>query len=577
MKKIKNSRKMKKIIKKTGSLCFLFFLGSTITFGQGQIHGNFQVDGQYYVPDSIIGAQEVSEKILSNAFANIIYTSENFTAGLRYESYVNPMLTFENYEGQGVPYKYAQYNKDGLDVTVGNFYEQFGNGLIFRSYEARNLGYDNAMEGVRLKFEPRKGVYLKGIVGKQRLYWGKGPGLIRGMDFEINLNELLDSLSESEFKITIGGSAISKYQKNDNTTLNLPENVTALSGRINISKKRFNLKSEYAYKINDPSSDNGLIFKPGKAFLVNSNYSKKGLGIMFEAKYLDNMSFRSDRYAGGNDVMINYLPAITRQHTYNLAATLYPYATQNNGELGMQGSVYKKFKKGTKLGGKYGTQVSFNYSQVRNLDTTLLHDVNTEPESKRLGYKTNIGVGNDKYFRDFNIEIKKKFSKKVKATFSYVSLLYNMEVVQGLGGKGIIKSNIGIVDITYKIKPKHTIRIEAQGLVTGDLLEIDMLSDRGFRLFEEDNRQDQGHWVTGLVEYTFSPHWSISVMDQYNAGNYSKKNRVHYLLGNIVYLHGANRYAVGFGRQRAGLLCVGGVCREVPAANGITLSVTSTF
>jgi len=34
---------------------------------------------------------------------------------------------------------------------------------------------------------------------------------------------------------------------------------------------------------------------------------------------------------------------------------------------------------------------------------------------------------------------------------------------------------------------------------------------------------------------------------------------------------------VNYGRQRAGIFCVGGVCRQVPAANGLTLSVTSTF
>jgi len=49
-------------------------------------------------------------------------------------------------------------------VTVGNYYEQFGSGMIFRSYEERGLGYDNAMDGVRIKYVPYKGVYLKGVL-----------------------------------------------------------------------------------------------------------------------------------------------------------------------------------------------------------------------------------------------------------------------------------------------------------------------------------------------------------------------------------------------------------------------------
>ena len=39
------------------------------------------------------------------------------------------------------------------------------------------------------------------------------------------------------------------------------------------------------------------------------------------------MQFRSDRNLQLFDVPVNYIPAITKQHTYNLAATLYPYAT----------------------------------------------------------------------------------------------------------------------------------------------------------------------------------------------------------------------------------------------------------
>ncbi|HML86108.1 MAG TPA: DUF6029 family protein [Bacteroidales bacterium] len=34
---------------------------------------------------------------------------------------------------------------------------------------------------------------------------------------------------------------------------------------------------------------------------------------------------------------------------------------------------------------------------------------------------------------------------------------------------------------------------------------------------------------------------------------------------------------MSYGRQREGLLCVGGVCRQVPAATGFTLTLTTSF
>ena len=44
---------------------------------------------QYYQEDSLIGATDVPEDVLMNGFANFNYTNGNFSAGFRYESYLN--------------------------------------------------------------------------------------------------------------------------------------------------------------------------------------------------------------------------------------------------------------------------------------------------------------------------------------------------------------------------------------------------------------------------------------------------------------------------------------------------------
>ena len=53
-----------------------------------------------------------------------------------------------------------------MDVTVGNFYEQFGNGVLLRSYEARDLGLDNALDGMRLILTPIDALRMKIIYGR---------------------------------------------------------------------------------------------------------------------------------------------------------------------------------------------------------------------------------------------------------------------------------------------------------------------------------------------------------------------------------------------------------------------------
>ncbi|MEE3145852.1 MAG: DUF6029 family protein, partial [Bacteroidota bacterium] len=88
---------------------------------------------------------------------------------------------------------------------------------------------------------------------------------------------------------------------------------------------------------------------------------------------------------------------------------------------------------------------------------------------------------------------------------------------------------------------------------------------------------DKGNWITALVEYTISPHYFFSFMNQYNYGNPDKEKRVNYPIMTCGYIKGSTRFTVSYGRQRAGLFCVGGVCRFVPANNGLTLSFTQSF
>tara|TARA_B100000508_G_scaffold140976_1_gene144749 strand:+ start:39055 stop:40743 length:1689 start_codon:yes stop_codon:yes gene_type:complete len=523
-----------------------------------EIHGNFSARGQYYQEDSAIGAPDVPEQFLMNGFANVIVTKGAFSAGVRYESYRNPILGFDQrYKGSGFPYRYVQFSQHGLDVTAGNFYEQFGTGLLLRSYEERDLGVDNAFDGIRVKYSTKFGVYLKGLIGKQRYFFDLGPGIVRGVDGLVNLNEAFGALKSSKFKVKIGGSFVSKYQEDNNPNYKLPENVASYSGRLNLSYKGFGFLGEYAYKMNDPSADNEYIYKDGAAMYLSGTYSRKGLGIVLSAKSIDNMSYRSDREEGLNNLLINFNPALTKQHTYNLAATLYPYASQLTGEVAYQGDIVYKIKRKTPLGGKYGTTIFINVSKAFGLDSTHLNDEN----AARQGYEANFfKPGQQEYYQDINISLERKIVKWLKLKAMYMNLMANNDILRygGINGSwsGKIYADIAVLDMTFKLKPKHSIRAEIQGLWS---------------------QQDMGDWATFIVEYTFSPNWFVAVMDQFNYGNPVHVNRIHYPYATFGYTHKANRISIGYGRQKAGLFCVGGVCRVVPASNGLTISVTSSF
>ena len=62
---------------------------------------------------------------------NLIYEKDNFSAGLRYESYRNPLLGFErDYSGSGF-YRFVSFKRMNWKLRQVTFYDQFGNGLVF--------------------------------------------------------------------------------------------------------------------------------------------------------------------------------------------------------------------------------------------------------------------------------------------------------------------------------------------------------------------------------------------------------------------------------------------------------------
>ncbi len=522
-----------------------------------RVWGNFQMDAQYYQPDSLIGAEDVQEKILMNAFLNLNFQYEALTLGIRYESYQNPLLGFDSrYQGNGIPYRFASYTTEGLEITVGNFYEQYGNGLILRSYVEPNLGIDNSLDGVRLLYRPIDGITLRTLVGQQRFFFEKGPGILRGADAEININQTFKKFATSANQIIIGASAVSKFQRDQDPLYNLPENVAAFAGRMNFARGGFIFNTEYAWKVNDPSAENNFIYRHGEALTISSSYSFKGFGLLLSGKRIDNMGFRSNRTATGNDLNISYLPAMTRQHAYTLTG-MYPYATQPNGEMGALAELTFKLPRETMLGGPYGTAVTLNFSIAQAIEKLPVNDTTTVGQTGTLGYRSSfLALGDEKYFQDFNIEISRRFSSKFRGIFTYMNQFYNQNVIEGYNDKGIVRAHIFVADMSYRLPTRSSLRWETQHLST---------------------EGDRGNWAMLLVEYNIAARWFVSIGDQYNYGNPEKELQSHYYTMSGGFTKNANRFSLSWGRQREGIICVGGVCRVVPASSGLMLNVTSTF
>lgn len=554
-------------------------LYAQIKVGNGVISGDFALNGMFYQPDSLIGAEKVDSKVRANSWLNLQYTNSGFTVGARYEFYSFPLIDFEKigYKGQGITNYFVDYKNDFIQVTAGTFYEQFGQGFTLRSYEDRLLGIDNSLLGMRVKATPYKGIYLKGVWGIERknfdFNYAERNDYIRGLDAEVALADMIPAIANSGVTATIGGSFVSKFEKSLNdiyfsvfpngdtipVTVNadkIPQNVATWAGRVNLGYKGFRFEAEYANKANDPNNSNNYIYKNGEALFMSATYSMKGLGVAASFIRSDNMDFRSQRGISTNSLLsINYIPAINRQYSYQLLSD-YAYACLPNGQIGFQAQVNYLVPKKTKIGGKYGTDITLSYCRFHDIDRVI--DAAAEANGTMQGtegYTSSFfKFGEELLYQDAGIEISRKFDKRWKLVLAYNYINYNLELLQGHGE--LVKAHHAGFDLTCKLNKKHALRLESQFLFT---------------------KQDNGNYVFALLEYSISPRWFFSIGDQWNYRNPNPDMRLHYYNVAASFVYGTTRVSLNFGKVKEGMLCIGGVCRAVPASYGLGLNITTTF
>ncbi|ROL60046.1 hypothetical protein D9V87_03260 [Bacteroidetes/Chlorobi group bacterium MS-B_bin-24] len=532
-------------------------------FSQGildnlQIGGNFQSDSYYYLRDSTIESAEAKEKLLSNNYLFLTLSTNNISFDLRFESYQNPILGYDpRFQGTGIAYRSISYKNDWLGITAGNFYEQFGSGMVLRGYEERNLGLDNSLDGVRISVEPFKGLNFKGLIGKQRFFWSQSKSIIRGLDANVELSSIFPNLFNS-LTFVIGGSVVSRYQADLDSKYRLPENVLAFSIRVDISTSWLTFSTEFAHKYNDPTYRNKFTYNDGNGINTDISIFTSGFSLLLGFHRYDNMEFRTDREAKGLELQLNYLPSLTKQHIYSLPA-FYAASTQANGEIGFKGEVNYTIPSKTLIKDEFETNIAFGFSRINSIDTQRIDD---------FTYKSKFfGIGPELFYRDYYIELRRKLSHQLELKLAYIDIIYNKDVMENEGSPlyGKVKSKTLATEFTYSFNKTHTLRIELQH----------MWSKNDSTVASDDKKN--GNWFAFLAEHSIAPHWYFSLIDQWNYGNANKQYQVHYLKFLVTYIHQTTRISLGFGREAGGIVCLGGVCRFVPISYGFSLSVTTSF
>jgi hypothetical protein len=503
--------------------------------------GSIESNTQLYQADSLTNAVVPAGKVGSHNFATLKYSYKGFSAGVQLEAYLPSLQGYTfNLNGAKFTNNFISYKHENYGITLGDFYEQFGNGSLLRAYENRAIGINNAIKGINLFVKPIKGISIKTLYGKQRTNFNKSEGIILAGDVEW---QIFGNQPNATKFLTLATSIVNRQEPYYGILNSIPESTTGYEIRAKFSTEKLSTEATYTHKGYDPSDANFGITNRGNLIYFNTSYSNTGLSLQWQVRRMENIDFRTDRRASGTNLPINYNAPLTKPSDFNLV-NIYVYPPQLLSEVATQFDATYTFAEGTKIGGEFGSTLTFNAALANNLD--IIENNGTDFKAKLFG------VG-EKYFSDINLDFTKKFSKRFKGNFAYHNIFYNPNLQSGSSFFESVKANIFIHQGRYNLRKGKSLRYELQHLST---------------------EQDKKNWASVQLEYGLAPYFTFFVGDMYNYGN---KIPVHYYNVGSSFTYNKHKIIINYARQREGLICVGGVCRNVPASTGLNIAIQSSF
>jgi hypothetical protein len=538
---------------KQSALIFLLLLISTRLFPQGNIAGGLQLRNDYYIRDVKRGAAGIPHydnlKSSVDGWMDVNYyntfqkidSSLTFSAGLRLELYQNSNLHNPGipYSAQGIGLWYVKTGYKGLKITGGYFYDQIGTGIIFRAYEDRMIGIDNALLGVRLEYQVKDFLRIKAFTGAQKYRFEMYKPKITGLNIESDL-----SLGKNKkANILPGIGVINRTLDQDNMNLIVSTietypseerfvpkyNVYSFCGYNTLNIADFSWYVEAAYKSSETIRDFNNKFFESDGYVVYStlNYSISGLGVDLIYKRTQFFSFRTSPNETLLRGMISYIPPTARQNSLRLLSR-YNAATQELEENAITlNTTYSPSDK---------TTIDATFSNITDFNNVLL-------------------------YREAVADIRYKINKKWQVQGGLQYFVYNQKFYEREAwttDNRPVTGYVPFIELLWKINRKHSLRAEYQM----------MFSD-----------EDYGSWVYGLLEYEMAPWFAISVTDMwnYNPNPLHEPDDLHFYSVNTAFSWGPHRLTLAFVKQVKGIVCTGGICRFEPAFSGVRLGITTSF
>ncbi|HLP21929.1 MAG TPA: DUF6029 family protein [Chitinophagales bacterium] len=535
----------------------LFLLLFTTASGQwGYFSGSFQNNTNFFIRDEKIGAFNLPHydnlKVGTDNWLELKYTNDKFElqTGVRIDFFYNSILRVPTspYTGVGVGNFFIKKKVKDLTITGGYIYDQIGSGIIYRTFEERALGIDNALLGARLEYDVKGKVKLKAFAGAQKLKFTVLKPLILGFNADGNFST---KNNKATFQPGVGvinrsmdresmSTVVATIESYDTLGRFVPKfNTYAVTAYNTLTGGGFSWYIEGAYKSTEAikkdqihDAKDSLINSAGNCLFTTLNYSRPGIGVILQFKRTENFYLHSSPNATEAlfDGLLNFLPPVSRQNSLRLPARYFAPSLENR-ELAFGAEItYSPNRKMT-----FTAQGSY----IRDFIMKKYHPSDTAFFAE--GYL----AGTFKPTKNIELEVGFMYAR-------YNKFLYRKE------GEHEIDAYSPFVEFGYKINKKHSLRVEVQ---------------------YQHVMKDYGQWIYALIEYNFAPHFSFAVSDMWNFDPNPdiNPNANHYYSVFAGYTLGPHRFTLSYVKQVEGIVCTGGVCRIEPAFSGVKIGVNSTF
>lgn len=539
-----------------GLVLTLFIFCSEANAQWGYFSGSFQNNVNFFIRDKKIGAANLPHydnlKVGTDNWLNLNYTNEKYQLdiGVRMDFFYNSILRVPTtpYTGVGLGNFFIRKRVKDFTITAGYLYDQIGTGIIFRSYEERALGIDNAILGVRAEYDIKGKVKLKAFGGAQKLKFTIQKSLILGFnaegDFATKDNKVIFkpgfgivNRSMDQDNINRVVATIEGY---DTTGRFVPKyNTYAATVYNTLSGGGFTWYVEGAYKTTEAikkdqirDAKDSLINSSGNCVYTTLNYSQKGLGITLQFKRTENFYLHTSPNPTEAlfDGLLSFLPPVSRQNSLRLPSRYFAPSLENR-ELA------------------FGAEVT--YSPSRKMTFTAQGSYIRDFIMKKYNPSTDV------FFAEGLLEARFKPNRNLEIEVGFQFARYN-KFIYRKEGEHDVDAYTPFFELSYKFNKKMSIRTEIQ---------------------YQHVKKDYGQWIYGLLEFNVAPRWSVAVSDMWNFDPNPDINPYdnHYYSVFLGFTEGAHRFTLAYVKQVEGIVCTGGVCRLEPAFSGVKFGISSTF